>query len=297
MRSRAADRRTGRGRSGDRSRARRSAERTHVRLGGVDGGAPPGTRQVVTVNHTRGYHARVDLLGAHRRPTGGSGGCTASDGRIGYGGLVVGTRRHQGTGTTPLGTYDLPSAFGTHPRATPAGSCAYRKIRTRRLLGRGQRLGVLQPLPQPASGRLPLVAPGRATRTAPSGSPTTPGSTSGRSSPASTTTRCGTAAPASSCTSTASGATAGCVSAPRWFIKTLIGRLDPTRRARDRDRALMPGPGVKEDVRVDVEGRHPDDQQPRQGALSADRHHQGRGAQLLRPGRPGAAAAPRGPRA
>ena len=42
-------------------------------------------------------------------------------------------------------------------------------------------------------------------------------------------------------------------------------------------------------------GPHAEDQQPRQGALPAHRHHQGRGAQLLRAGRAGAAAAPQGP--
>ncbi len=43
-------------------------------------------------------------------------------------------------------------------------------------------------------------------------------------------------------------------------------------------------------------GPHAQDQQPRQGALPAHRHHQGRGPQLLRPDRAGAAAAPQGPR-
>jgi L,D-peptidoglycan transpeptidase YkuD (ErfK/YbiS/YcfS/YnhG family) len=70
----------------------------------------PGTRQVVTVNHTDGFHARVTfwkLTGA-----GWKARFSADDGRIGYGGLVRGTRRKQGTGTTPLGTYGLPWAFG-----------------------------------------------------------------------------------------------------------------------------------------------------------------------------------------
>ena len=43
-------------------------------------------------------------------------------------------------------------------------------------------------------------------------------------------------------------------------------------------------------------GPHAQAEQPRQGALPADRDHQGRGAQLLRPHRTGAAAAPDGPR-
>jgi L,D-peptidoglycan transpeptidase YkuD (ErfK/YbiS/YcfS/YnhG family) len=52
----------------------------------------------------------------------------ARDGRTGYGGLVVGTHRHQGTGTTPLGTYRLISVFGTH-RGDGGGALPYRRIR------------------------------------------------------------------------------------------------------------------------------------------------------------------------
>jgi L,D-peptidoglycan transpeptidase YkuD (ErfK/YbiS/YcfS/YnhG family) len=80
-------------------------------LDGVRVHLEPGTQQVVTVNHTDGYHARVTFW-----KLGGSGWrarFSADDGRIGYGGLVPGTRRKQGTGTTPLGTYGLPWAFGT----------------------------------------------------------------------------------------------------------------------------------------------------------------------------------------
>ena len=79
-------------------------------LDGVHVHLEPGTQQVVTVNHTDGYHARVafwTLTGS-----GWKARFSADDGRIGYGGLVRGTRRKQGTGTTPLGTYGLPWAFG-----------------------------------------------------------------------------------------------------------------------------------------------------------------------------------------
>jgi L,D-peptidoglycan transpeptidase YkuD (ErfK/YbiS/YcfS/YnhG family) len=79
-------------------------------LDGVRVHLAPGTQQVVTVNHTDGYHARVTfwkLTGSGWRAR-----FSADDGRIGYGGLVPGTRRKQGTGTTPLGTYGLPWAFG-----------------------------------------------------------------------------------------------------------------------------------------------------------------------------------------
>ena len=83
-----------------------------VRLGGVAVHLRPGTTQVVTVRHTHGTRARVSLWvlrhGDWQRRL------TTADGRTGYGGLVAGARRHQGTGTTPLGTYGLISAFGTH---------------------------------------------------------------------------------------------------------------------------------------------------------------------------------------
>ncbi|WGL53491.1 L,D-transpeptidase family protein [Nocardioides sp. BP30] len=97
-----------------------------VTLGGVTVHLRAGTTQVVTVNHRRGSRARVSLWvlrdGAWRRRL------TSTDGHIGYGGLVAGGRRHQGTGTTPLGTYGLVSAFGTHPHAATR-ELPYRRIR------------------------------------------------------------------------------------------------------------------------------------------------------------------------
>ena len=65
---------------------------------------------MVTVNHTDGYRARVTFW--KLTDTGWVQRFSAEDGRIGYGGLVRGTKREQGTGTTPLGTYALPWAFG-----------------------------------------------------------------------------------------------------------------------------------------------------------------------------------------
>ena len=86
----------------------------------------PGTEQVVTVNHTDGYHARVTFW--KLTDTGWQARFAAEDGRIGYGGLVAGTKRKQGTGTTPTGTYDLRSVFGTH-RRSEAGQLPYRRVR------------------------------------------------------------------------------------------------------------------------------------------------------------------------
>ena len=96
-----------------------------VRLDGVTVALQPGTSQVVTVNRTRSWHARVVLW----RWTAGGWQVVqrTSNGRIGYGGLVVGSQRKQGTGTTPLGSYRLLSAFGTHARSG-SWHLAYRRI-------------------------------------------------------------------------------------------------------------------------------------------------------------------------
>lgn len=104
----------------------RPERRATVVLDGVAVALGPGTTQVVTVNHTRGHHARVTWWihtdrGWQRRRQ-------VRDGRIGYGGLVRGPRRQQGSGTTPLGTYRLISAFGTQPRQD-AWALGYRRIR------------------------------------------------------------------------------------------------------------------------------------------------------------------------
>ena len=79
-------------------------------LDGVRVQLRPGTEQVVTVDHTEGHHATVTFW--KRTGSGWQARFSATDGRIGYGGLVRGTKREQGTGTTPLGTYGLPWAFG-----------------------------------------------------------------------------------------------------------------------------------------------------------------------------------------
>jgi L,D-peptidoglycan transpeptidase YkuD (ErfK/YbiS/YcfS/YnhG family) len=102
------------------------ADIRHVTLGGVRVGLHEHTRQVVTVNHTRGYHARIGFWlrrdGHWRRVY------AVRDGRIGYGGLVRPHERRQGTGTTPLGTTKLISAFGRHPRGA-SWDLPYRRVR------------------------------------------------------------------------------------------------------------------------------------------------------------------------
>ena len=103
------------------------AEAGTVTLDGVRVDLKSGTRQVVTVNHTSGTRARVTLW---RKKAGHwSTVARTTSGRTGYGGLVAKEDRRQGTGTTPLGTYRLLSTFGTHSRGANWGM-AHRRIRS-----------------------------------------------------------------------------------------------------------------------------------------------------------------------
>jgi len=85
------------------------------------------TTQVVTVNHTAGFHARVTWW---TREPGGPWEARrqVADGRIGYGGLVRAAYRRQGSGSTPLGTFRLPWAFGHHARED-SWRLRYREVR------------------------------------------------------------------------------------------------------------------------------------------------------------------------
>jgi L,D-peptidoglycan transpeptidase YkuD (ErfK/YbiS/YcfS/YnhG family) len=97
-----------------------------VRLDGVTVRLRAGTSQVVTVNRTRGYRARVTYW--VRRDGRWVAKRRSTDGRIGYGGLVAASKRKQSTGTTPLGTFTMTEAFGI--RAKPRGTqLPYRKVR------------------------------------------------------------------------------------------------------------------------------------------------------------------------
>lgn len=202
------------------------ADASYVRLDGVRVRLHPHTRQVVTVNHTRGYHARVTWW--VRTADGWQRRMRAADGRIGYGGLVVGTERRQGTGTTPLGTYDLPWAFGTH-RRRDAWDIGYRRIRRGdywvednrsayynryRNKRRGGFRWWLAPSDPNSSERLAdypvqyewaVVTSFNHRQVRHRGA-------------------------GIFLHVNGSGATAGCVSAPRWFIRSLMWRLDHDRR-------------------------------------------------------------------
>ena len=204
------------------------AERGHVRLDGVDVSLGEGTRQVVTVNRTNGHHARVTLWafadGRWQQRI------RAFDGRIGYGGVVPGPRRVQNTGTTPLGTYDLPFAFGMHARDA-SWDVPYRKVRRgdfwvqdnqsryynryRNQSQGGFRWWLSSSDPN-SSERLSdyrsqyewsIVIDFNRDQVRHRGS-------------------------GIFLHVNGSGATAGCVSAPRWFIQKLMHRLDPARHPR-----------------------------------------------------------------
>ena len=103
-----------------------AADAATITLDGVSVRLRDGTRQVVTVNHTSGTYARVTLW---RKKDGHWSRIERATGRTGYGGLVAGDRREQGTGTTPLGTYRLLSSFGTHAKLS-YWDLAHRRIRT-----------------------------------------------------------------------------------------------------------------------------------------------------------------------
>lgn len=197
----------------------------HVTLGGVRATLHTATREVVTVDHTHGYHARIGYWvlrqGRWQRLI------DVRDGRIGYGGLVAPRQRHQGTGTTPLGTVRLTSAFGRHPRGH-AWDLPYRRIHAGdywvedngsryynryRNKSRGGFRWWLRSSAENRSERLrdfpvqyeySIVTSYNHTQVRHRGA-------------------------GIFLHVNGSGATAGCVSAPRAFLKTLMRRLDPDR--------------------------------------------------------------------
>ncbi|MFL6022756.1 MAG: L,D-transpeptidase family protein [Marmoricola sp.] len=98
---------------------------TQIVLDGVTVALPDGGSQVITVRHTTGTYARVtvwSLRDGHWELR-----ARTTTGRTGYGGLVEPDVRHQGSGTTPLGTYSLPYTFGSQTRHA-SWTMAYRKF-------------------------------------------------------------------------------------------------------------------------------------------------------------------------
>ncbi len=201
------------------------ADVTHVRLGAVRVALRQHTKQVVTVNHTRGYHARIVFWalrhGRWKRQY------VARDGRVGYGGLVAPRKRHQGSGTTPLGTTKLIAAFGRHPRRE-WWDLPYHRIRKGDYWVEDNRSRFYNRYRNKAQGGfrwwLPTANVNSSERL--------------RDFPVQYEYSIVTSYNRSQVRHrgagiflhvNGSGATAGCVSAPRWLIKKLMWRLDPAR--------------------------------------------------------------------
>ncbi len=194
-----------------------------VTLDGVRVRLAPGTRQVITVNHTSGTRARV----TYWRHTGGTWVRKLhAAGRTGYGGLVVGSRRKQGTGTTPLGSYRMPFSFGTHP-AKPAWDLSHRRIRSGDYWVQDNRSRFYNRYRNKARGgfrwRLPSSNVSSSERLADFRGQYEYALVIGFNY----------ASPVRHRGSgiflhvNGRGATAGCVSAPRWFLRAMFSRLDP----------------------------------------------------------------------
>lgn len=196
-----------------------------VVLDGVRVKLRPGTEQVVTVNRTRGHHARVTFW--RLKDEGWVERFQTTDGRIGYGGLVPGTKRRQGTGTTPLGTYRLPWAFGFQERRD-SWELRYRKVRKGDYWVQDNASAHYNRYRNRAQGGFRWWLP----------------SSNANSSERLTDYRRQYDLSIVIAYNTrqvrhrgagiflhmnGQGATAGCVSAPRWFIQKLLGALDPER--------------------------------------------------------------------
>ncbi|GAA1476413.1 L,D-transpeptidase family protein [Nocardioides aestuarii] len=197
-----------------------------VTLDGVTVRVRPGTEQVVTVNHTKGHHARVTFWS--RSGQRWEKRFAAGDGRIGYGGLVRAKRRVQGSGRTPLGTFRMPWAFGMHHQKD-AWDPSYRKVRTgdywvldnqsdhyNRYRNKQQggfrwRLPASDPNGSERLQDYPVQYEWAVTTSFNSNQVKQRGG-------------------AIFLHVNGSGATAGCVSAPRWFLKRLMRRLDQDRK-------------------------------------------------------------------
>ena len=219
----------------------------------------------------------------------------STDGRIGYGGLVVG---HAAPARTPAPPRSAPTTCpgpSACTRRDASWELRYRKVRPGDFWVQDNGSRYYNRYRNQSQGGFRWWLPVERRQRLRAAHATTARSTSGRSSSASTTARCATAAPGSSCTSTAPAPRPAASARRAGSSSALMGRLDPRPAPADRDRPLMrrsrrQGGGARRRRRP-----HPDDQQPPQGALPAHRLHQGRGAQLLRPGLAGAAAAAQGP--
>lgn len=197
-----------------------------VGLDGVTVRVNDRTAQVVTVNRTSGYHARVTWW--VRTDTGWVQGAQVTDGRIGYGGLVRPLRRKQGTGTTPLGTHRLLSSFGTHPR-NDSWQLGYRRIRQGDYWVQDNRSAYYNRYRNKAQGgfrwRLPSSRMNGSERLTDYPQQYEWAIVTGYNRAQVRYRGAGIFLHVNG-----SGATGGCVSAPRPFIRRLMNRLDPAKR-------------------------------------------------------------------
>lgn len=97
-----------------------------VTMNGVPLTVDRAERTRTVVNGTGGSHAGVAFY------VRAESACTfkrlfLADGRVGYGGIVDGATRRQGTGTTPAGTYSMTEAFGNS--ASPGTAVPYHRVR------------------------------------------------------------------------------------------------------------------------------------------------------------------------
>ena len=192
-----------------------------VVLDGVTVQLQPDTRQVVTVNHTSGFHARVILW---RRLAGTWTRILATTGRTGYGGLVPGDEREQGSGTTPLGTYALRFTFGTHGRVS-GQDMPHRVIRRGDFWVQDNRSAWYNRYRNQSQGgfRWWLTSgPNTSERLTDYRAQYEYAVVIGYNWEQVRHRGAGIFLHVNG-----SGATAGCVSTPRWFVKQVVGRLDP----------------------------------------------------------------------
>ena len=153
----------------------------------------------------------------------------AHDGRIGYNGLVRPQHRVQGSGKTPLGTYHAAVLLRHPPRSAAGWDPSYRKIRRGDywVLDNQSRFYNRYRNKSRGGFRWWLPASHRDASERLQGLPAS--STSSPSSPASTPARSRRRGGAIFLHVNGSGATAGCVSAPRWFLLRVMNRLDQDR--------------------------------------------------------------------
>lgn len=96
------------------------------KLDGIRTSIAAGQRTVTIVNQTSKTYARVSFYVRT------SGACSlkrmflTKTARLGYGGTVLGTKRKQGTGTTPRGTYTMTESFGNG--AAPSTAMPYHRV-------------------------------------------------------------------------------------------------------------------------------------------------------------------------